>query len=362
LADTLITSADKNLTALLYRWRTAIIIGCSIIAGLIATVVVPLLPYFGHGLPDDYVVYMDGAWLVRQGLNPHELLDYWYPLPVVLFSTMWWSFLPREFAWAFAVIPLGLLHLRYGRWAPLWWIFWPLMINVLYGQVEGWLVLFLFWLLEDKPVKNGLSIIALLFKPAYGMLLVPYRLWGWWQERRYRNFGWLFAFMTISMGSAFIVEPRWLVQWFTGVTRRNEHAGLIESDMTIWAFRRYDDAWLLLLPLLLGLFYYLVSSLWKYKEARPGTLLAMSVVLFPGGLNPVSTMMVIPLLQTRNEIIVMVSVSWIVFALNVLLLGPQTLYLFIVVTALFLFLRRLQNARSQVNEATTRHQVDAVAT
>jgi hypothetical protein len=204
--------------AFLYRWQTAVIVILSVLGGLVATVVFPRLPNFSHGLPDDYVVYMDGAWLVRQGLNPHEILDHWYPLPVVLFTTMWWSFLPREFAWAFAIIPLGLLHLRYGRWAPLWWLFVPLLINVLYGQVEGWLVLLLFWLLEDRPVKSGLSIIALASKPAYGMLLIPYRLWGWWQAKRYHHFAWLFVFMTISMGAAFLVEPRWLGQWFSGVS------------------------------------------------------------------------------------------------------------------------------------------------
>jgi hypothetical protein len=99
----------------------------------------------------------------------------------------------------------------------------PLLINVIYGQMEGWLILPLFWLLEDRPVKNGLAIVMLMFKPAYGIFLVPYRLWGWWQARRFHDFGWLLGFAGLSMGAAFLVEPRWPVQWFSGVISRHEN-------------------------------------------------------------------------------------------------------------------------------------------
>jgi hypothetical protein len=116
------------------------------------------------GWTPDYTVYWLGARMAREGLDPHALLEYWYPLPVVLVTTMPWSFLPHHYALAFALIPLGLLHLRYGRWTPLWFMFVPLVINTLYAQYEGWLILPIFWVLEDHSVRGALSIFALMFK------------------------------------------------------------------------------------------------------------------------------------------------------------------------------------------------------
>lgn len=62
-------------------------------------VVVPLvLP----GVPFDYAIYMQGVTMVRNGLDRYATLPFWYPLPIVLFTIVPWSFLPDQFVWAFA--------------------------------------------------------------------------------------------------------------------------------------------------------------------------------------------------------------------------------------------------------------------
>lgn len=318
--------------------QTMVIIALSVVVGLIATAVIPR---FIDWLPYDYSVYVDGARLVRQGLNPHELLPYWYPLPIVLFTTMLWSFLPDTFAWAFAFIPLGLLHIYYGKRTLWWWLFFPLLVNVAYAQAEGWLIIPMLWLIEDWPVYSSFSIIALMFKPAYGIFLVPYRVWQWWQNGRKKELAWLMGFTILTMGSAFLVETAWLSQFVMGVLRRHNDVTLVGRNMTIWALTALGGFWWILLLLFLGALFYLVFHLWQYEEARGGVLVALSLSFFPGGLHPVSTMMM-PLAKARNEIIIMVTVSWLCVGLDAAAGGLGSVYLILVLVALGLQWRRLQ--------------------
>ena len=328
--------------------KQAAIIGLSIVGGLFAVLIMPRLTEW---IPYDYSVYVKGARLVREGQNPHALLSYWYPLPVVLFTTLPMSFLPNEFAWAFALIPLGLLHLHYGRQTVKWWLFYPLLINVAYGQAEGWILLLLVWLLEDKsPAKSSLAIWALMFKPAYGVFLIPYRLWGWLRARQYRSFAWLSGVMLFAMGAATLVEPTWLFQMISGVLRRHDHAVLLERNMTIWAFFQQGGWWLAVLPLFLLPLIYLSWRLFQFPAARAELMLAWSLFFFPDGLNPVSSMMIMPLVREKSHITILVVFSWLVMGLDNLVNGFGGVYLLIVLMALWLRLRSLLTNHSEISE------------
>jgi len=278
--------------------------------------------------------------MVRAGIDPYAVLSYWYPLPIVLFTTLPWSFLPDRFAWAFAFIPLGLLHLRYGRRAVLWWLFFPLLIGVAYAQAEGWLILPLFWLLEDAPVKAPFGIIALMFKPAYGMFLVPYRLGQWLRDRRWRNLAWLAALGGATFGAAFWVDPAWLKYWFSAILRRPMNAALAERNMTVWAFLDRGELGVLALAVLLVILAWLSVPLLRVAGTRADLFLALSLFFFLPGLNPVSSMMVLPLAKTQNEILVLVAVSWLVAGLDTAVGGFGGAYLVIVLAALALRVRR----------------------
>jgi hypothetical protein len=313
------------------------IVGLSVLGGLVATL---LIPHFISWLPYDYSVYIKGARMIREGLDPHALLPYWYPLPVTLFTTVPLSFLPDQFAWAFAFIPLGLLHLRFGRNAVLWWLFFPLLINVAFAQAEGWLILALFWLLEDAPFKSSLGVVALMFKPAYGMFLAPYRVGQWVRARQWKSLAGLAGLSGVMMGAAFLVDQAWPLHWLNSVLRRGDNPELRMRNMTVWAFGGRGELGLASLGLLLALSVWIVIPLLRAREPRGQVLLALSLFFFPGGLNPVSSMMVIPLIETRNEILLMVAASWLAAGLDVVVGGFGGVYLIIVLTALYLRRRR----------------------
>lgn len=330
--------AEKG-TAVLFspRWSAAAVVGLSFLGGLLATF---LIPHFISWIPYDYSVYIQGARMARNGLDPHALLPYWYPLPITLFTTVPLSFLPDQFAWAFAFIPLGLLHLRFGRHAVLWWLFFPLLINVTFAQAEGWLILPLFWLLEDTPFKSSLGIVALMFKPAYGMFLIPYRMWQWVRGRQWKSLVWLTGLSGTMMGAAFAIDGAWPLHWLNGVLHRGDNPELRMRNMTVWAFGGHGEWGLVALAVLLAALVWLAVPLLRARETQGQALLALSLFLFPGGLNPVSSMMVIPLLETRNEILMMVAASWAAAGLDFFVGGFGGAYLIIVLVALYLLRRR----------------------
>lgn len=325
------------MTKLTLKWSSVAIVALSILGGLLATL---LMPRIVDWLPYDYYVYVEGARLVRHGQDPHALLPYWYPLPVVLFTTLPWSYLPNAFAWAFAVIPLGLLHLRYDKRTLIWWLFFPLLINVAYAQMEGWLIFPLFWILLNEPIKAGLGLILLMFKPAYAIFLLPYQVWLWWRTRQFSQLRWLFVFTTVAVVAAFLVEPLWPIQWFNGVIHRHENEALRARNMTVWAFLEHGPAgWLALLLVLLVLAY-LCRQLWRTERHRGPVLLALSLFFFPGGLNPVSSMMIMPLVSSGRDIAILVFTSWVAVVLDTITAGFGGVYLLIVLVALWLRLRQ----------------------
>lgn len=325
------------MTKLTPKWSSVAIIALSILGGLFATW---LMPQLIDWLPYDYLVYVQGAQFVRLGQNPHALLPYWYPLPVVLFTTMPWSYLPSQFGWAFAVIPLGLLHLRYGKRTLLWWLFFPLLINVAYAQMEGWLILPLFWILLNEPIKAGLGLILLMFKPAYAIFLLPYQLWLWWRTRQFNQLRWLFVFTAVAVVAAFLVEPLWPIQWFNGVIHRHENTALQSRNMTVWAFVAHGPAGWFALLLVLWVLAYLCRQLWRQEGHRGPVLLALSLFFFPGGLNPVSSMMIMPLVSSGRDIAILVFSSWVAVILDTVIGGFGGVYLLIVLVALWLRLRQ----------------------
>lgn len=336
----LAVSAPQRLLAAATRegaLRTLGIVLLSVAGGLLATW---LVPQFISWIPYDYAVYMKGARMVRAGLDPYAALPYWYPLPIVLFTTLPWSFLPDQFAWAFAFIPLGLLHLRYGRNAILWWLFFPLLINVAYAQAEGWLILPLAWLLEDRPVMGSIGALGLMFKPAYAFLLLPLRMVEWLQARRWKEWIVILGMGLFMTACAFLVDREWPLHWLNGVLHRAENRELIARNMTVWPLLQQDNIRLAAFFLLVGAFVLLSLPLLRRRETRGHVLLAASLFFFPNGLNPVSSMMVMPMVQTRREILALVLISWLTAGLDILVGGSGVVYLVIVLAALLLVARR----------------------
>jgi hypothetical protein len=227
------------------------------------------------------------------------------------------------------------------------------LINVAYAQAEGWLVLPLFWILEDAPRKGIAGILALAFKPAYGLLLVPYRLYEWFLARRWKSFISLAGIGGLMLVTAFIIDPDWLRHWFDAILRRGDNLTLIGRNMTVWSFTTRGGPWYFPFGIMLLALILISVPMLRSRRTRAATLLGLSLMIFPGGLNPVSSMMVIPLAHSTGEILALVVTSWIVAGLEVLVGGFGGLYLLIVFVALWLYWRREGQAHVDRYATTT---------
>lgn len=118
-------------------------------------------------------------------------------------------------------------------------------------------------------------------------------------------------------------------------------------NMTVWAFIDHGGLWFVPLVLLLAVLSFLAVPLLRAQDTRSDVLLALSLFFFPG-LNPVSSMMVMPLAKTTTEILVLVVVSWMVAGLDILLGGFGGVYLLIVLAALALRARRHLESKATV--------------
>jgi hypothetical protein len=84
----------------------------------------------------------------------------------------------------------------------------------------------------------------------------------------------------------------------------------------------------------------------KDPRTRGEVLVAASLMVFPNGLYPVSTMMVLPFVETRAEIIALVIASWLIAGIEILTGDFGGYYLGLVLFALAL--RQLRARRQNV--------------
>jgi hypothetical protein len=202
------------------------------------------------------------------------------------------------------------------------------------------------WLLQDAPIKSSFAIMAMLFKPAYAMFLAPYRVLEWLLQRRWSNLAWLAGLTGVMFGAAFVVDPQWIAHWLEAIMRRGASEGLIVRNITLWVFIERGGLWLIPFALLACALILLAIPSVKDPRTRGEVLVAASLMVFPNGLYPVSTMMVLPFVETRAEIIALVIASWLIAGIEILTGDFGGYYLGLVLFALAL--RQLRARRQNV--------------
>lgn len=158
----------------------------------------------------DLDVYLQVARALLEGHNPYAVPEAYYPLPFY-FIFVPLSLLPLPLAhgiWTFieAVVLVAILRRR----AMFALFFMPVILTFLMGQIDipmlGVLALL------RSGIAGGLALGLLFLKPQLVIFLAPWQLWRWWSGQR-RQLA-LFALTLAVLGlSAFLVDPRWLVNW-----------------------------------------------------------------------------------------------------------------------------------------------------
>ncbi len=307
--------------------------------GLIAEIVwmLPIALERWHAF--DYGLYVDMGNAIRQGANPYGLHHYW-PLPTILWIFVPLSLMPDWFRFIWILGPIvSILVLFRTRGIP-FFFFTPLWFVIGDGMIDGWLLVPLAWLLENRPVLAGVGAALVLFKPQLAILAVGYMLIRWLVSRDFKNLGTFAGLMAIFYIPSFIVRPGWILEMITVLPSRAAQTTTIFPLMTgsIWVWWFIGGIGILILIAML----FAIGVLFR-RAIRDEAKRASGFVLLNLLLNPLlfasNHVMALPTLRGRNEIIIVMLISLVAYVLDHAL-GGFNGYAFIPFVALYLLERR----------------------
>ncbi len=269
--------------------------------------------------PYDYWQYTQMGEAVWQGRNPLGTGRF-YPLPTILWIFVPLSLLPDWFRIVWVIVPFAFILLLFRRQAIPLFGFVPLWLVVGDGMLDGWLLLPLAWLVQNRQVWAGLGTALVLFKPQLAILAVMYALGHWLTTRDWKNLGVFAIAMTIFYMPAFIINPNWIAQMLAVIPERAAQTTALLPAMTgsVWAWKELGaGGWLIVIVTLIAM------VAWSWRAWRATEQRAAICQLFNLMLNPIlfgsNLVMTIPTLRGQKPIVVVTGLSWLAFGLDKLM-------------------------------------------
>lgn len=298
--------------------RRNLLIGLlSVVVLLLSIEIVLLLPHVlqvWH--PYDYWQYGQMGDAVRQGRNPFGPGRF-YPLPTVIWLFVPLSLLPDWFQVIWVVAPFAFILILFRRQAFPLFGFVPLWFVVGDGMLDGWLLLPLAWLLENRRGWAGFGAAILLFKPQLAILTVMFAVVCWLVRRDWRNLGAFATAMTIFYVPSFIVNPNWIAQMLAVLPNRTAQTTTLLPAMTgsVWAWKELGLLGVLIVGMVLTVTLVLARRAWRAPEKHAAICQLFGLIL-----NPIlfgsSFVAAIPTLRGQKQILIVVLLSWLAFGLD----------------------------------------------
>jgi hypothetical protein len=334
------------------NWRRTLIIGLLVLAvvALIAEFFV-LVPKFQMNPPEDYDEYVDWANRFRGGAPKYPYLNP-YPLPTTLWIFTPLSLLPMWFSVIWTLIPFAFVLWRYKRDGVILWLYYPMLVQAALGQLEGILLLPLYWLLENKRWLAGVGAVLMLFKPQLSFLAIGYALINWLVQRDWRNLGSFTATLFVIYLPAFIIQPTWPLAMLSGMDERANEFLLPTRGATLWAWIWRDGLTVWLAPIVAVISIGLVGYVFFVRQQRIQAMQLLGLLIMPVH-YAVSFTTVIPTLKTRRELATLTAISWVGVVIDTFAGGWGGAYVIIPITALALLAFNPPSPREQIARTHT---------
>lgn len=290
----------------------------------------------------DYGNYVEMGYAVRQGETPYGPEHRYYPLPTVLWIFVPLSLLPDWFRIVWVIAPLVFLVVLFRRQVIPLFGFVPLWFVVGDGMLDGWLLLPLAWLLQNRTIWAGLGAALVLFKPQLAILAVMYALAHWLATRDWKNLSVFALTMLVFYVPSFIVNPNWIAQMLAVLPERAAQTAIVLPTMTgsVWAWKELGLVGVLIVGMALTWTLIVVWRAWRSPEKR-----AAICQLFGLMLNPIlfgsNFVMAIPTLRGQKQILIVVLLSWLAFGLDKLIGNFGGGYALIPLAALYFLSREV---------------------
>jgi hypothetical protein len=319
------------------KWHTSLALALLTIAlaVLLIEISVMIPAYLSHPLSDygDYVGY--GTFQRTSSDQCSFATTTYYPLPAILWVFTPLSLLPDWFMFVWKLMPFLIVLILYRKSGVFLWLFYPLLIQASLGQIEGWLLLPLYWLLENRRWLGGIGAVLLLFKPHIAIFAILYRLVFWLIKRDWRNLSAFAATMTTLYVPAFFICPSWLMIMLGQSSKRMGESMLPTRGATLWAWAWHGGITLWLLPIVAVAVAALATYVFVVRRKGAQTIQLVEALTMPV-FYASSLVTVIPTLRTSRQFIILTIVSWIGLLLDTLAGGWGGVYVIIPIAALVL--------------------------
>ena len=317
--------------------RNVLILGALFVClSALAIELVVILPrVLAEWHPYDYNLYLEMGRSARQGVNPIGPRHY-YPLPTVLWIFAPLSLLPDWFRLVWLIAPIFFILTLFGRRGLLLLAFTPLWYASSDAMVDGWLLLPMLWLLENRAGWAGIGAVALLMKPQIAILTIIFALARWVWTRDWRNLGAFAGALTLFCLPAFIFDPEWMQRMLAVLPQRaNESTALLPLlSSSLWSWWSLGLWGQIVLIALVAVSVILFIRAWRADDRRLVAFQCLNLLFVPV-LFMANSITLAPALSRRNELFVLVAVSLIAFALDLAAHGFGGVYVFIPLTVLY---------------------------
>ncbi len=262
----------------------------------------------------------------------------YYPLPSTLWVFIPLSLMPRWFVLVFMFAPLIFPLLLFKKDGIITWLYYPMMVQCGFGQLDGWLILPLYWLIQDTRWLAGIGAVLVLFKPQIAFFAVIYMLIHWLAQRNWRNLGAFAVTLAIVYLPSFFVCPTWLLAMLNVIGGRTSESNMATRGATLWAWLWRGDWALWLLPIVALGAAALLGYVFVVRRKRAQVALIFGLLTIPV-LYVSSFVTLLSILKTRRHLIVLTIVSWIGVAIDALAGGWGGAYVILPLAALVLLAR-----------------------
>lgn len=321
-------------------WRSIVIGGFLVISLVLFIVeITALAPGFLDRWINDYDSYVRWGNAQRSSLDQcSPQASNYYPMPSTLWIFIPLSLMPRWFVLVFMFAPLIFPLLLFKKAGAITWLYYPMLVQSGFGQIDGWLILPLYWLVQDIRWLAGIGAVLVLFKPQLAIFTVGVMVIQWLVRRNWRNLGAFAITLAIVYIPSFFVCTTWPLEMLRVVGGRTTESNMATRGATLWAWVGHGDVTFWLLPIVaLGtaalLVYVFVVRRQRAQAAQIFGLLTIPVLYVS------SYVMLLPILKTRRHLVVLTVISWVGVVIDTLAGGWGGAYVIIPITALVLLAR-----------------------
>lgn len=262
----------------------------------------------------------------------------YYPLPSTLWVFVPLALLPRWFVLLFMFVPFIFPLLIFKRAGAATWLYYPLMVQSAFGQIDGWLIVPFYWLIQDVRWLAGIGAVLVLFKPQLAIFAVGYMVIHWLVQRNWRNLGAFFITLAIVYLPSFFVCPTWPLAMLNVVGGRTGESNMATRGTSLWAWIWHGGWTLWLLPVVVLVVITLVAYVFLVRNKRIHAVTNLGLLVMPV-LYVSSSVLLILTLRTQRQLVILTAISWVGVVIDTLAGGWGGAYVIIPITALILLAR-----------------------